>query len=77
MVVPDIQLRNLAICCRERLRAVPANVVLEVEVVASLPELLRKWIIPPLLRVRDISPFSQWTADTNTVIINLVTASDP
>lgn len=55
----------------------PANVVLEVVVITSLAQTLRKGVVLSFLRISDIRPFPERTGDSDPVIIYLVTTPDP
>ena len=74
MVIPDVQLRNLAVGCRKGLGVVPTQVVLEVVVVAFRAQLLRERKVPALLRVLDIGPRPQRAGYSDAIVVDLVSA---
>ena len=51
VVVPNVNLRNGGICSRKWASTEPANVVLEVVLVAFYPKLFFKWILTSLVRI--------------------------
>lgn len=77
MVIPKIERRNLSVHAREWLGIVPADVVGEVVVVTLLSELFWEWIVATLFWVRDLSPWSEGSVDTNAVVVDLITAAEP
>jgi hypothetical protein len=77
VVIPDIQLGDLAIGIRKGLSRVPADVVLQVVVVTLLAETLRKRMVLPLLGVADVGPVVERTGDADAVVIDLVAAANP
>ena len=77
VVVPKVERRNLSVHACEWLSIVPANVVGEVVVVALLSELFWEWILATLLWVRDLSPWSERSVDTNAVVVDLITTAEP
>lgn len=76
MIIPDVQLRDLAIHSGKRLRVIPSDIVVQIVVVAFSAELLREGIVPTLLGIADLSPGTQRAANPDTVVVDLVTASD-
>lgn len=77
VVIPKVERRNLSVHACEWLGIVPANVVGEVVVVTLLSELFWEWILATLLWVRDLSPWSERSVDTNAVVVDLITAAEP
>ena len=77
VVVPDVQLGNLAVGIRKRLGRVPADVVLQVVVVALLTEGLRERMVLPLLGVADVGPVVERAGDTDAVVVDLIAAANP
>ena len=77
VVIPKVELGDLAIHTSERLGVVPADVVGKVIVVALLSELFWEWILATLSWVVDLSPWSKWSVDTDTVVIGLITTTKP
>jgi hypothetical protein len=60
-----------------RIDHIPSDVVLQVVVITSLTKLLREGIFPSLLWVVDSSPSSQRTTDSDSIVVDLITATDP
>jgi hypothetical protein len=54
----------------------PFDVILQVEIIAFLAQLFWEGMLSPLLRVGDVAPFSQGTAHSDAVVVDLITASD-
>jgi len=77
VVVPHIKLRDLAVGTSEGLGAVPSDIVGYVVVIAGLTESLWKWIVAPLLRVRDIRPRSERPMNSDAIIVDLITTANP
>ena len=77
MVIPDVQLGNLPVGTRKGLGGVPADVVLQVVVVALLAETLRERMVLPLLGVADVGPVVERAGDADAVVIDLVAAANP
>lgn len=69
-------LGNLPVGRRKRLGRVPADIVLEVIVVAFCTKLLGESIVSALLGVRDGCPGCQRAADANSIIVNLIAATE-
>lgn len=76
MVVPDIDLRNGCIGTCERLGAIPADIVLEVVFVAVGPHLVVKRKVSSLVRVANVCPGLERAIDSNTIIVDLITATN-
>lgn len=76
MVIPDIQLRDLTVGSGKRLGVEPAQIVLEVIVIALGAQLLGERIVPALLGVLDVGPRSQRAAYSDAVVVNLVATPD-
>src|SRR3569833_1009364 len=53
----------------------PADVVLQIVVVALLTQLLGEGVLETLLRVADVGPLSQGAVDADAVVVDLVAAS--
>jgi hypothetical protein len=77
MIIPKVELGNLAVGTCEWFCRVPSNIVVGIEVVARLAESFWERVVFPLLRVRDGSPVSQWPVDSDAVVVNLITSTDP
>lgn len=77
VVIPQVERRNLSVHASEWLGIVPADVVGQVVVVTLLSEPFWKRILAALARVRDLSPWSEWSVDTNAVVIDLITTAEP
>ena len=77
VVVPDVELGDLAVGHGEGAGRVPADVVLEVVIVAVLAQLLGEGVLAPLLGARDVGPLAQRALDADAVVVDLVAASDP
>lgn len=80
MVIPDIQLRDLCISSLEGFCSVPANVVVEVVVVASGPHIFVEGEVPTLYRVANVSPGLIAISECHknvTIIYNEYTFSGP
>lgn len=73
MVVPDVELRDLAVGGGERLGVVPPYVVFQIVVVAFCAKLLRKGVTLSLLGATDVRPRPQWAVNSNTIVIDLIT----
>ena len=76
MVIPDVQLRDLAVGVREGSHAVPLDVVVKVEHVALVAHVLAKGEVATLLGVSNGGPRRQRATDTHAVVVDLVAASD-
>lgn len=76
MVIPDVDLCNLSIYGREWCLVIPLEIVLEVVVVAFCSQLLRERILSSLLRALDIRPWAKRAVNSNSVVVDLITASD-
>ena len=77
MIVPEVELGNLAVGTCEWLCRVPSNIVVDIVVVALLAQRFRERVISSFFRVGDTSPLSQWTVDSDAIVVNLVTSTDP
>lgn len=76
VIVPDVELRDLAVSARERLSAVPPDVVVEVVLVASRPHVLVERVLPSLPRIGNVRPRPQRTVDAYAIVVDLVAASN-
>lgn len=77
MVIPYVELSNLAIGARERLSAVPPDVVVHIVLITLLPQRLWERILFSLVGVSDVSPRSERATHSNTIIIDLISTSNP
>ena len=77
VVIPDIDLSNLAVRGCERVGVVPPDVILQVPVIASLAQLLPVGVGAPLLGIADVGPVAQWPANADTVIVYLIASAEP
>lgn len=77
MIIPKIELGNLAIGACEWFRRVPSHIVFDIVVVALLAQFFWERVIPSFLRVRNVSPRPQWPMDSDAIVIYLITSADP
>lgn len=77
MIVPEVELRNLAVGTCEWLCRVPSNVVVDIVVITFLAQGFREGVVSSFFRVRDTSPLSQWTVDSDAIVVNLITSTNP
>lgn len=77
MVVPNVELGNLAVGTCEWFCRVPSNIVVDIVVVAFLAQSFWEREVSPFPRVRDVSPRFQWPVDSDAIIVNLITSTDP
>lgn len=76
VVVPDVDLRDLPIGQRKGLSVVPPDIILEIVFVAFRSEHFGERVVPPLRRIPDVRPLPQRAVNSDSVVIDLVTASD-
>lgn len=76
VVVPDIKLRNLTVGEGKGLGSVPADVVVEVVFVTLCAELFVEREMSSLVRRTNVSPGSQRTVNSDTVVVDLVTTTN-
>lgn len=76
VIIPDIDLRNRSVGRRKRFSAIPADVIVEVVLVAILTHLVVEWKDTTFVRVGDLCPGFEWAIHSNAIIVNLVTPSD-
>ena len=76
MVIPDVQLSDAAIGTLERLLAIPANVIIEIIVVALGAQFLAEEEIASLLGIANSGPFSQRTVNSHAIVVDLITATN-
>lgn len=75
MVIPDIDLWDLAVGRRKRSRIIPAEVVLEIVIVALGTKLLWEGVLLTLLGVAYVRPSAQGAVDSDAIVVDLVTTS--
>lgn len=75
MVIPDIDLGNLAVGRRERRCIIPAEIVLEIIIITLSTKLLWEGVLLTLLGVADARPSAQGTVDSDAIVVDLVTTS--
>ena len=76
VIIPDVDLGNLAVGSRKWLVAIPLHVVVEVVLVALIAHLLVKGKFASLVGVSNICPGLQRPIDSYTVIVNLITSAN-
>lgn len=77
MIVPKVELGDLAVGTCEWLCRVPSNIVVGIVVVALLAQRFWEREVSSFPRVRDGSPRLQWPVDSDAIIVNLITSADP
>lgn len=76
VIVPDVHLSNLAVGSRERLLAIPPDVVVEVVLVAVGAHLLAEGVFASFVGARDVRPRLQRAIHSDSVIVDLITSSN-
>jgi hypothetical protein len=76
MVVPDVDLWNLAVRSREGALAIPPDVVVEVVLVAVIAHLLAEGILAALVWVANGRPFLERAIDTHSIVVDLVASTN-
>lgn len=77
MIIPDVNLSDLAVRSCKWICTVPPNVVPQIPVVTLLTELVGIGMVSALLGIANVGPVAQGAADTDAIIIYLVTSSKP
>jgi len=76
VVIPDIDLWYCGIRTSKWFCAEPPHIIIKVVLVTLGPQLLVKWIIPPLFRIADGCPLLEGTVNSNSVVVDLVAATN-
>jgi hypothetical protein len=76
VVVPDVDLGDLAVSSGEGRVAIPLDVVVVVVFVAVGTHLLAEWEFPSLMRTVDVGPGLERAVYSHSVIVDLVASSN-